>query len=236
LQFIILFRILDFEYTERSIVKSKRKVANPLALAVMATLAERPLHPYQISSLLKQRVKHESIRLNYGSLYSVVDALEREGLIVPHETEREGRRPERTVYELTPAGHTELDSWLRELIRIPVKEYPQFAAGLSLMARLPKEEALELLTERRSLLEQKIATEQARNSAAASGAFGFAVPRLFMVENEYELAQWQAEVAWLRNLEEEIKSGVLPWPRHRVENGRDIIVMPDGTELVVPLP
>jgi DNA-binding PadR family transcriptional regulator len=106
------------------------------------------MHPYQISSLFKQRRKHESIRLNYGSLYSVVDALHRDGLIVPHETVREGRRPERTVYARTPAGEAELFRWLRELIATPAKEFPQYAAGLSLLPRLGREEAGRLLTER----------------------------------------------------------------------------------------
>src|SRR5215216_669066 len=86
---------------------SKRKVSNPLALAVMALLYERPMHPYEMVSLMRERGKHESVRLRYSSLYSVVGALEREGLIVPKETVREGRRPKRTVYEITGAGREE---------------------------------------------------------------------------------------------------------------------------------
>jgi DNA-binding PadR family transcriptional regulator len=96
--------IVAFDYTRstiRSVVLSERKVSNPLALAVMALLYERPMHPYEMVSLMRERGKHESVRLRYSSLYSVVEALEREGLILPLETVREGRRPERTIYGLT---------------------------------------------------------------------------------------------------------------------------------------
>ncbi len=50
--------------------------SNPLALAVLACLFERPMHPYEVAQTLRHRAKHESVRLNYGSLYDVVDALE----------------------------------------------------------------------------------------------------------------------------------------------------------------
>jgi DNA-binding PadR family transcriptional regulator len=211
----------------------KRTNDNPLALAVLAVLSERPMHPYQISALLKQRRKHESIRLNYGSLYSVVDALHRDGLIVPHETVRAGKRPERTSYALTPAGEAELFRWLRELIAIPVKEYPQFAAGLSLLARLPREECVALLTERAGRLAQEIAHARAELDAAQRGDFGFPLPRLLLIEGEYELTLREAELAWTRRIAAEIADGTLPWPGFRVDGDRRFIVMPDGEEIEV---
>ena len=53
-----------------------RNRSNPLALAVLICLYERPMHPYEVATTLRQRGKHESVRLNYGSLYSVVASLE----------------------------------------------------------------------------------------------------------------------------------------------------------------
>ena len=75
-----------------------------LALAVLALLFERPMHPYEMAATMRERHKEESIKLRYGSLYTVVETLQRDGLIEPHETSRDGRRPERTVYTLTDAG------------------------------------------------------------------------------------------------------------------------------------
>ena len=90
---------------------SRRRVSNPLALAVLACLSERPMHPYEISTTLRGRGKEHSVKLNYGSLYSVVEPLQRHGLISSRETTREGRRPERTVYEITAAGVDEFEDW-----------------------------------------------------------------------------------------------------------------------------
>jgi DNA-binding PadR family transcriptional regulator len=187
-------------------VASKRKVSNPLALAVMALLYERPMHPYEMVTLMRERGKHESVRLRYSSLYSVVSALEREGLIVPRETVREGRRPERTVYEITGAGREEFLTWLRELLREPVKEYTQFAAGLSFLPGLPPEEAVALLQERVRRLEAETGEMRSRLDAAMEQ---YNLPRLFLVESEHELMLREAELAWVRKIVEEIETGTL---------------------------
>src|SRR5690606_29970564 len=84
-------------------VVTRRRVSNPLALAVLALTLAKPMPPYEMSLTLRERSKEGSVRLNYGSLYSVVDKLVRHHLIEPVETVREGRRPERTVYRATPA-------------------------------------------------------------------------------------------------------------------------------------
>src|SRR5258707_7653142 len=108
---------------------TRRKVNNPLALAVLASLFERPMHPYEMASTMRERGKDQSIKLNYGSLYTVVEALQQHGLIVAQETERAGRRPERTIYRLTDAGRMELIDWVSELLSTPAKEFTRFEAG-----------------------------------------------------------------------------------------------------------
>src|SRR5215471_121095 len=98
---------------------SKRKVSNPLALAVLSLLTERPMHPYEMLGDMRQRELTNVIKVSQSSLYSVIEALQREGLIVPEATQREGRYPERTIYATTGTGRVELKEWLRMLIRQP---------------------------------------------------------------------------------------------------------------------
>ncbi len=199
---------------------SKRKVSNPLALAVMALLYERPMHPYEMVSTMRERGKHETVRLRYSSLYSVVSAMEREGLISPRETVREGRRPERTVYEITSAGREEFLVWLRELLREPVKEYTQFAAGLSFLPGLPPEEVVALLEERVRHLESETGEMRSRLDNAMEE---FDLPRLFVVESEHELMLREAELGWVRGLVEDIEAGKLgdlsEWRSFHSEHG-----------------
>src|SRR5437667_7304160 len=109
----------------------RRAVSNLLALAVLVTLTERPMHPYEMATTMRSQGKERSIKLNYGSLYTVVGNLAKHGLIEAMGAGREGRRPERTVYRITEAGRAELDDWMAELIAVPVKEYPQFEAALA---------------------------------------------------------------------------------------------------------
>jgi DNA-binding PadR family transcriptional regulator len=175
---------------------NKRKMANPLGLAVLALLAERPMHPYEMSATLRERGKEQSIRINYGSLYSVIAALVRAEFILAGETSREGARPERTVYSITPAGRTELDGWLRELLRDPVKEYPQFEAGLALMPYLHPTEVKGLLEERIRRLERQ--SEELRGSIDDAVQQG--VDGLFLVEADYSLAMQEAERRWIAEL------------------------------------
>jgi DNA-binding PadR family transcriptional regulator len=184
---------------------SDRKVSNPLALAVMALLYERPMHPYEMVSVMRERGKHESVRLKYSSLYSVVEALEREGLILPLETLREGRRPERTIYGLTDAGRVEFLSWLRELLSEPVKEYTQFAAGLTFLPALPPAETVTLLEERVRRLEEEVGEMRSRLDAVVEQG----LPRLFLGEAEHELVLREAELGWVRELVREIRTGTL---------------------------
>ncbi len=184
---------------------TKRKVSNPLALAVLACLFERPMHPYEMATTMRERGKDQSIKLNYGSLYTVVEALQQHALIVAQETEREGRRPERTVYRLTDAGRMELIDWVSELLSTPSKEYTRFEAGLSLAGVLPPEDVAELLRQRCSILELEIS--QMRSTLTFVAQRGLA--RLFVIESEYQLAMREAELAWTRKLVDEITAGTL---------------------------
>jgi len=184
---------------------TKRKVSNPLALAVLACLWEHPMHPYEVATTLRERGKDQSIKLNYGSLYTVVEALQQHGLIAAQETEREGRRPERTIYRLTDAGRMELVDWISELLSIPVKEYTHFEAGLSLAGVLSPEDIATLLTQRCNRLELEIS--QQRTILQLMQERGLA--RLFVIESEYSVSMLEAELVWTRQLADEIKSGTL---------------------------
>jgi DNA-binding PadR family transcriptional regulator len=174
-------------------------------MAVLVSLYERPMHPYEVAQTLRERAKHESVRLNYGSLYAVVESLEKRGLINATDTFREGRRPERTVYEITDAGTREMVDWLTEIIGMPVKEYPQFMAGLSFIAALHPDDALRALRERADALTFKLAG--LRSSIRAATAAG--LPRLFELEVEYEEGQLAAELRFVKDLIKDIDTKAL---------------------------
>jgi DNA-binding PadR family transcriptional regulator len=185
---------------------TRRRVSNPLALAVLSCLSERPMHPYEISTTLRTRGKEQSIKLNYGSLYSVVDSLARHGLVEAQETVREGRRPERTVYAITAAGAAEFEDWLAELISTPVREYTSLEAGLSLLAGLSPDEAARLLAERTGKLRIEIASVDATLAYTTEQR----LPELFVVEVRFRRAMLAAELDFTAELAERIRTGAMP--------------------------
>lgn len=182
----------------------RRKVDSLLALAVLVLVAERPMHPYEMAQVLRERGKHHSIKIKWGSLYTVVRSLERHGFIEATGTFRQGRRPERTVYALTDAGREEMRDWLRELLAVPEKEFPSFEGALSLAGALPPEEVEQLLTERLRRLETELAEVRSELAALTPE-----LPRVFLLEAEYAAAMRQAEAEWIRSLLSELADGSL---------------------------
>lgn len=183
----------------------RRARSNPLALAVLVTLYERPMHPYEVAQTLRTRAKQESVRLNYGSLYAVVESLEKNGLIVARETVREGKRPERTIYEITDQGAREMVDWMTDLIGTPEKEYPKFMAGLSFLPALTPDDALQALRARAEILTFKLA--KMRGAIRLANEAG--LPRLFELEAEYEERVTEAELHFVNGLVKDIESGDL---------------------------
>lgn len=184
--------------------KKPRRPRNPLALVVLAQLLERPMHPYEMAAQMRHRGHHEVIRLNYGALYSVVESLEGAELIAPVETQRDGRRPERTLYALTEAGRELFASWLREILGEPAQEFPIFAAGLAFISGCPPQEGVRLLRERAATLERAIGEAE-----ATLDVWRPTVPRLFLIESEYAQTMRRAELEWVRRLADEIEGGTL---------------------------
>lgn len=211
---------------------ARRGRSNPLALAVLISLQERPMHPYEVATTLRQRHKHESVRLNYGSLYAVVESLARRNLIEAEGTDRAGRLPERTVYRLTPAGRVEMHGWLTELLAVPVKEYPAFEAALSFLPALPPDTVVALLEDRAARLELAIA--EWRSTRELMGHHG--LPRVLWVEGEFAETLRQAELEYVHRLAGDIRNGSLEgeaWWRglhdERERRHRDHAATPDGS-------
>jgi DNA-binding PadR family transcriptional regulator len=186
------------------VMGQKRKVANLLALAVLATVVQRPMHRYEMASVMRARGKERDMDIKWGSLYTVVQNLERNGYLEPIAVTRQGARPERTVYRITDAGRDELVEWTRALIAEPEPEHTRFIAGLSVLAVLPPQDVIDLLRRR---LQRLTATVEALREEVASAA---EVPRLFLIEDEYRIAMTQAEAEWTRSLIGELSAGTFP--------------------------
>ncbi|MEV6926629.1 PadR family transcriptional regulator [Dactylosporangium sp. NPDC051485] len=171
----------------------RRQVSNLLALAVLAYLSRAPMHPYELSKTLRSYGDARSIKFNHGSLYMVVQQLAKAGFVAEQEVNREGARPERTVYGITDAGRAELHDWLRELVGQPQHEYPAFVSALSMVSALTPGEVVTLLRERLAGLEaQRAEAAEVIDKSQAEG-----VHPLFLIEESYRLRLLDAEQSFV---------------------------------------
>ena len=175
-------------------------------IAVLALLREAPMHPYQMQRLLHLRHKDEILVLKRGSLYHAIGRLLRVGLIAVETTGRDGRRPERTIYRITPTGLEEFKVTIRKTLATPRREASEFMAAVSFLVYLDPGEAVLHLKERAQSLDAEIAQRTAGLAAAS-----VQVQRINLIESEYLLAMLKAEAAWIKGLEKEIRRGRLTW-------------------------
>ncbi|MFB9235891.1 PadR family transcriptional regulator [Plantactinospora siamensis] len=183
----------------------------PLALAVLELLHERAMHPYEMHQTIRDRQTDRVIKVRAGSLYHTVERLHRDELIEPVRTGRAGRRPERTEYALTDAGREEFHATVRALVRHPEPEYPLFGVAVQMLHTLGPDEVVGLLDKRAMILEPGIAARQQVLDALRAQD----TPRVYLIEVEYALTLARAELAWIRQLIDDVRTGALAWaPKH----------------------
>jgi DNA-binding PadR family transcriptional regulator len=180
-------------------------------LAVLCFLRERPMHPYEMQRLLLERHWDEVLVLKRGSLYHAISRLLASRLITATGVSRDGRRPERTTYQIAPEGKRELVRWLQEMVAVPVREPSTFMAAINFLIHLAPADAMAQLDCRAQRLEQELAaTEIVMKQVAAR------VARLHLLEAEYQLSMRKAELQWVRSLLEELRSGQLTWDLEQI--------------------
>ena len=147
----------------------ERKNVMPLHHAVLALLADKPAHGYELKASFEQAVGDQWGGLNIGHLYQILDRLSRDGLI---ESERQPQqvKPDRVVHRLTLAGQAELDRWLAEPSVRQRGYRDDFFLKLMAAARSGDQAALDgvLRRQRAHLLKELRALAEARRQQSGS--------------------------------------------------------------------
>ncbi|GAB3745425.1 PadR family transcriptional regulator [Microlunatus parietis] len=188
----------------------------PLAVMLLALLAEREMHPYEMFQTLVERGEDRLVKVRPGSLYHTVERLAEAELIRATGIDRAGNRPERTRYALTEAGLRRLQARVTEMLRTPVNEYPQFLIALDEAHNLPREQVIDLLSEYAAAL----AAELAEVTESLDRAGVDAVPEVYWLSWKYLLHTKQAELDWVGSLIERIKSKDVEWPNYPIHDLR----------------
>ena len=202
--------------------------SSPLALAVLSLLQAAPLHPYGMQRLLKLWGKGNVINVGQrANLYKTIRRLDQAGLIAVRQTERDQQYPERTVYELTEAGRQVTLQWLTDMLARPRNEYPRFPAALSFIMLLGPAEAAAVLEQRAAALRGQLAGME---TSLADAAY---LPRVVLMDDEYQRAMCAAELAWIDGVVADLRSGSWTWS---YEDFAELAahLQPDGDTVTAP--
>jgi DNA-binding PadR family transcriptional regulator len=181
--------------------------SSPSALAVLSMLRSGPMHPYGMQRLIRLWGKDQVVNVGQrANLYKTIKRLHEAGLIEVRQTERDQQYPERTVYALTPEGHQVGMRWLADMLAVPRNEYPEFPAALSFAMLLEPAGLADALEARLAGVRERLAPLE-RDLAAYSGE----LPRVTLLDDEYQHAVLTAEAAWLAGLIADLRSGRLTW-------------------------
>ncbi|MCA9906066.1 MAG: PadR family transcriptional regulator, partial [Anaerolineae bacterium] len=125
-------------------------------LLLLGLLHGHEMYGYQLNEVLDTH-PGTSIQLKKPTVYKLLDQMATDGWLTFRE-ESEGNRPMRRVYDITSEGRDTFQRLLRELLAdYTPAEFPTHIA-LGFLDMLPSIEALDLLRQRRSVIENLLAT------------------------------------------------------------------------------
>ncbi|MFE3799086.1 helix-turn-helix transcriptional regulator [Nocardia tengchongensis] len=181
---------------------------SPLAMAVLGILHLEPMHPYAVQRRIKEWGKDKVVNVGQrAQLYKTIARLQDAGLVAVRETGREQQYPERTVYEITDAGRTACLGWINDMIATPRNEFPEFPAALSFLMLLGPDGARAELEKRAAAV--RAALDEIDTGMAQARQFG--LPRVTLLEDEYQRAVTEAELRWLEAVLADLADGTLTW-------------------------
>jgi DNA-binding PadR family transcriptional regulator len=153
---------------------------------VLWLLAEGPLHAYAVVRALSDTGFGFWCPVERGSVYAMLRSLVKEGFVRELRTERDGRRPMRTVFALTRSGRRHhADLLVRAWTEIPVLADP-FHAALAARADLDPQTLRSAVDARLAALRDRAREARRNRRAAPDGAIADRVAALA-----------EAELAWL---------------------------------------
>lgn len=158
-------------------------------LLLLGLLRSQEMHGYQLNEYIDQQMAF-CVDLKRSTAYYLLDKLCRDGYVT-EEAEREGNRPERRVYRITPAGERRFQELLRE--NLASYTPPMYAEdiGVIFQQHLPADEV-------RALLHRRLTLMQAHRAQLA--ALGAAMPANHRAIVEHHRLHLDAEIAWTETL------------------------------------
>jgi DNA-binding PadR family transcriptional regulator len=143
-----------------------------------------------------------------GSIYSTLRRMHDEGLVRVARHERDGLRPERTVYAVTAEGRRELEALRASMLRDVVLPADPFDLALACSVDVPVRDLLAIVKDRAATLRTRAAElEHLRSSAAEH------LDERDRLLFEHALTRLRAELDWHDQLHSALSRTATPHPQ-----------------------
>ena len=171
-------------------------------LVILGLLRERPLYGYEIKQVIEEHMS-DWTSIAFGSIYFALDKLAEEKFVERVEIEQTGKRPSRSVYQITDAGRTEFLHLLRESWQQFEREYFPLDICLFFLNSLPLEEVIKYLKARKDILQSALEYVQGHREEQLAMPD---VPPLAAAIFDHTIAHTQAELGWVSDLLQRLES------------------------------
>ncbi len=174
---------------------------NSLVLPLLGLLVERPSHAYGLASLLRER--YGDLPATRSTVTTLLKSLERTGMVASQQPERVGKRPPRTVYELTGVGMADFRRRVETGLSEGRAASVDFVMAVAYAGVLSADRAASLLEGRAERLSEELDGLRDRPEGVAEA---------HMLEAAYWRTIVTAEVEWVRTLASRIRTRDIDWP------------------------
>jgi DNA-binding PadR family transcriptional regulator len=165
----------------------------------LGLLTSQSQHGYQINEFIEHNLGRVSL-MRKATAYALLARMETAGL-VEAEAAREGNRPARRVYSITPAGAALMREMVIEILRRPAEGLPPGDIALMYIASLEPDAAVEALGERIAGMNDELAELEATPTHPNVIGVDLAIDRRMML--------LRADRDWFMHLSDRLRSGEL---------------------------
>lgn len=172
-------------------------------LVILGLLRQRPLYGYEIKQIIEEHMG-DWTSIAFGSIYFALDKLADEKFVEKIDVEQHGKRPSRSVYQITASGRDEFLRLLRENWQQLERQYFSIDICLFFLETLPLDEVKNYLQIRQTALQHALHhLHSHRNEQIALPE----VPRIAAAIFDHTIVHTQAELNWITDLLQKLECG-----------------------------
>ena len=157
-------------------------------LILLGVLLDGKTHAYRLNEYVTHAMNLYA-DIKKSTVYYTLEKLEKDGH-VEHETEREGKRPERRVYRITEKGKLNFLQLLRDNLSEFTRTYFNDDIGIAFMDQLSTSEARELLEKKQGMIQS--ALKQFKEAPDHGANWHYVI--------SHNIAHLDADLAWIERI------------------------------------